>query len=417
MKTPLSGARRAVLLGTGAMAIAAPFRRALAQTAVSERLAYVGSYTPNGEGITLWRVNAETGAMSLAKSFGGIENPSWIALDAGRRVLYAVNENEPSGAVSAFAVDKTTGALAFINKVDSRGKWPCHISVHASGKFVLVANYGGGSVAVLPILANGGVGDPTDLVTDTGPLNPATAADSPPGNFSPSDHAGPRMHMVQCDPSGRFVIANDAGRDRTLIWTLDLATGKLVPAATPSVASTPGSAPRHFVFSEDGLVFYNLHEQDGILTVSDFDPATGALSQKQAISVLPKGFAGSNVCSELALSPNGRFMYAGCRGHNSISVLAVGDGGRLTWAGEAWTRSDIPRSFSIDPAGRFLFVCNQKGELDDLVHDGCGIGRARVHRPVRSGRQPCLHGVPGVAQFGGPWPVLRNRPGSPGSPG
>ena len=357
--------RRGVLLGGGAViaaAASAPSRRALAQSQPGERLAYVGCYTPEGEGIVLFRINTATGAMTQVKVFSGISNPSWIELDAQRRVLYATNEDEPTGGVSAFAVDHANGDLTLINKVDSRGKWPCFLSVHPSGKFVLVANYGTGNIVVLPILPSGGLGEPTDNQSDTGPLHTAKPTDNPPGNFAPSDHGGPRMHMVQADPSGRFVIANDAGLDKTLIWTLDLSTGKLAPAATPSVASTPGSAPRHFAFSRDGQVFYNLHEQDGVLTVADFDLDTGAMKEKQSISVLPKGFAGSNLCSELAVTPDGRFVYAASRLNDAVAVLAVGKDGTLTWAGEAWTHADYPRSFAISPDGRFLFSCNQKGD-------------------------------------------------------
>ena len=317
MTDVISITRRGLMIGgsavAGAVAATSSAKRALAQGGATERLAYVGCYTPPGEGIVLYRVNAHSGAMTQVKVFSGISNPSWIALDPLHRVLYAVNEDEPSGGVSAFTVDHATGDLKLINKVDSHGKLPCHLSVHPSGKFVLVANYGTGNVSVFPILANGGLGDLTDMESDTGPLNPAKAADNPPGNFAPSDHTGPKMHMIQTDPSGQFVIANDAGLDKTLIWTLDLQTGKLTPAATLSVPSTPGSAPRHFAFLPNGRIFYNLHEQDGIVTVSDFDPKTGAMKEKQSISVLPKGFGGSNLCSELAVSPDGRFVYAAAR--------------------------------------------------------------------------------------------------------
>jgi hypothetical protein len=232
MTDVISITRRGLIGGSavaGAVAATSSAKRALAQGGPTERLAYVGCYTPPGEGIVLYRVNADTGAMTQVKVFSGISNPSWIALDPLHRVLYAVNEDAPSGGVSAFTVDHASGDLKLINKVDSHGKWPCHLSVHPSGKFVLVANYGTGNVSVFPILANGGLGDLTDTESDTGALNPPKAADNPPGNFAPSDHTGPKMHMIQSDPSGQFVIANDAGLDKTLIWTLDLQTGKLTP--------------------------------------------------------------------------------------------------------------------------------------------------------------------------------------------
>ncbi|MDA8252476.1 MAG: lactonase family protein [Rhodospirillales bacterium] len=351
--------RRRMLAGSGAAALMLlTARRGRAQP--GEHLAYVGSYTPEGKGITLWRANTGNGVMTLLNTFA-TENPSWIALDAQSRVLYAVNENEPEGGVTAFAVDRSSGALRQINAVSSRGKWPCHLSVHPSGKFVLVANYGTGTVAVLPIAENGALGEASDVQGDPGPLNPAQAADSPPGQTAPSDHAGPHMHMVESDPQGRFIIVNDAGRDRILRYTLDLATGKLAPAAVPPVATEPGSAPRHFVFHPNGRILYDLQEQDGMVTAYDYDPETAGLKEKQTLAVLPPGFAGSFLASELAISPDGHFLYAAVRLHDAISILSVAEDGRLTRIGEAWTRADYPRSFTIAPDGNMVFACNQRG--------------------------------------------------------
>ena len=350
--------RRRLLAGTGAAAMLLAARRAAAQP--PEHLAYVGSYTPEGKGITLWRVNTGNGAMTLLNTFE-TENPSWLALNPQGRVLYAVNENEPEGGVTAFAVNHATGALTKINSVSSKGKWPCFVSVHPTGKFVLVANYGTGTVAVFPVQENGALGEASDVQGDPGPLNPAHAADSPPGQTAPSDHAGPHMHMVESDPQGRFIIVNDAGRDRILRFTLDLATGKLAPASVPPVATEPGAAPRHFVFHPNGRTLYNLQEQDGKVTVYDYNPETAAMKEKQSVSVLPPGFAGSFLASELAISADGHFVYAAVRLHDAIAVMAVGEDGKLTRIGEAWTRADYPRSFTLSPDGNMLFACNQRG--------------------------------------------------------
>jgi 6-phosphogluconolactonase len=351
--------RRLFLGGAGGAALLLAGSRARAQTG-PERLAYVGSYTPEGKGITLWRVNTGNGAMTLVSTFE-TENPSWITLDPQGRVLYAVNENEPEGGVTAFAVDRSSGALTKINSVSSRGKWPCHLSVHPSGKFAFAANYGTGTVAVFPLQPNGALGEASDVVGDPGPAAPAQAADSPPGQTAPSDHAGPHMHMVQSDPQGKFIIVNDAGRDRILRYTLDLTTGKLAPAAVPPVATEPGAAPRHFVFHPNGRIFYNLQEQDGMVTVYEYDPDTAGMKEKQSVSVMPPGFAGSFLASELAISSDGHFIYAATRLHDAISVLSVAEDGRLTRIGEAWTRGDYPRSFTLSPDGTMLFACNQRG--------------------------------------------------------
>ena len=348
--------RRAMLAGAAGTAL---FARA-ARAQPTEHLAYVGSYTPEGKGISLWRVNTGNGAMAQVNMFE-TENPSWMALDPQGRVLYAVNENEPEGAVTAFAVDRASGTLTRINSVSSRGKWPCHLSVHPSGKFAFAANYGTGTVAVFPLGADGALGEASDIVGDPGPLDPAQAADSPPGQTAPSDHAGPHMHMVASDPQGRFVIVNDAGRDRILRFTLDLSSGKLTPAQTPPVATEPGAAPRHFAFHPNGRVLYNLQEQDGMVVMYDYNTETAAMTEKQSVSVLPPGFAGSFLGSELAVSSDGRFVYAATRLHDAISVLSVAEDGKLTRIGEAWTRGDYPRSFALSPDGAMLFSCNQRG--------------------------------------------------------
>jgi 6-phosphogluconolactonase len=361
--------RRSVIAASGALAVARAWPSAAEQArpASREMLAYVGTYTPNGEGIYLCNVNLQTGALSVRKVFKDIQNPSWLALAPNGQHLYALSEIDnygggKNGSVTAFAVDRENGELTRINTVSSQGSTPAHLSVHPSGEYVLVANYFGGSVAVLPIQSNGGLGEATDVHVNSGPLNPPRAADDPPGNFAPSDHSGPRVHMVEADPTGRFVIANDAGLDQTFIFTLDLQSGKLSPAETPSVAAPPGSAPRHFVFHPNGRFFYNLHEQDSMLAAYDYDSRTGRMTAKNTVSILPRGFAGSNLASELAISHDGRFLYAGNRLHDTIAIISVRPDGRVEWTGEEWVRADYPRSFAIDPAGNFLFSCNQRGD-------------------------------------------------------
>ena len=358
------------LVATGAALGAAMLLPAAAQQrrpAPREILAYIGTYTPNGEGIYLCAMNPASGTLTLRNTFKDIENPSWLALDPSRRYLYALSEVDnfggaKNGSVSAYTINRANGDLTRLNVVSSQGSTPAHLSVHPSGKYVFVAIYFGGSVAVLPVQPNGALGDATDVHFDSGPHNPARAADDPPGNFAPSDHSGPRVHMVEADPSAQFVIANDAGLDQTFIWTLDLQSGKLAPAQTPAIAAPPGSAPRHFVFHPNGRLFYNLHEQDSMLAAYDYNPATGGMALKQTISVLPRGFAGSNLASELAISRDGRFIYAGNRLHDTIAIIAVREGGRIEWLGEEWVRADYPRSFAIDPTGDWMFSCNQRGD-------------------------------------------------------
>lgn len=338
--------------------------------------AYVGSYSSpqgaegakgNGSGIYLFEMNPATGELKQREVFADGSNPSWLALNPAKTHLYAANETGTfqgarSGSVSAFAVDRASGKLAAVNEVSSEGGGPAHLSVHPSGKYVLVANYAGGTVAVLPVRADGGLGAATDVKNDEGAVGPANAASAPRGSFAISGHDRAHAHMIHSDPSGRFVLSSDLGMDRILIWKFDEKAGKLSPNDPPSVAVPPGDGPRHFVFHPNGRWLYSLQEEGSTLMLFDYDAAKGRLAARQTVSSLPKGFAGTNFTSEVRVSGDGRFVYAANRLHDSIAVFAVGTEGKLTFAGETWTRGDYPRSFTIDPTGNFLYSCNQRAD-------------------------------------------------------
>jgi 6-phosphogluconolactonase (cycloisomerase 2 family) len=264
--------------------------------------------------------------------------------------------------VASYAIDPQTLRLTRIGIVSSQGNGPAHLSVHPSGKFVFVANYGGGSVALFPVGTNGALGEASDVRPSVGPRHHARAIDDPTGQFAVSDHEGPHIHMVATDRSGQFVIANDAGLDLTLVWRLDAAAQRLLPADTPVALAPPGSAPRHFAFHPNGRIFYNLYEQDARIAVYDYDPQNGSLRPKQTISTLPPKFAGSNLASEILVSGDGRFVYAANRVHNAIMLFAVQSDGELKAVAETWVHSDAPRSLALDPGGELLYCCNQKGD-------------------------------------------------------
>jgi 6-phosphogluconolactonase (cycloisomerase 2 family) len=329
--------------------------------------AYVGTYTPNGGGIYLFRVDAVSGALTQLQVFDDIRNPSWLALNPAQNRLYAISEIDNfretrGGAVVAYAVDPATMQIKRLNAVSSGGANPSYISVHPSGKFAFVANYGGGNVAVFPIASDGSLGEASDIRPGVGARHRARAVDDPPGQFAISDHDSPHPHMVACDASGQFVIANDAGLDLTLVWRLDAQAGRLLPADAPVVAAPSGSAPRHFVFHPNGRIFYNLYEHDAKIAVYDYEAARGAMKFKQSITTLPPKFAGSNLSSEIIMTADGRFLYTSNRLHNSIAVFAVAADGQLRSVAENWVHADSPRNISIDPSGEFLYSCNQKGD-------------------------------------------------------
>jgi len=329
--------------------------------------AYVGTYTPNGGGIYLFLIDRATGEFAQLQVVDDIRNPSWLAVNPAENRLYAVSEidnydGSRNGVVKTYAIDAETRQLSRLGAVNSAGGTPAHVSVHPSGKFVFVANYGGGNVAVFPVAANGVLGDPSDVRPGVGARHPGRAADDPPGQFGVSDHDSPHPHMVAPDPSGQFIIANDAGLDLTLVWRFDPQAGRLLPADVPVIAAPSGAAPRHFAFHPNGRLFYNLYEHDAKVAVYDYDGATGTLRHKQTVSALPLKFAGSVLASEIKIAAAGRFLYVSNRLHGGLSVFAVADDGLLRLTSEAWSHADSPRCIAIDPGGDLLYSCNQKGD-------------------------------------------------------
>jgi 6-phosphogluconolactonase len=335
--------------------------------------AYVGTYTPNGGGIYLFRLDPATAALTQLQVIDDIRNPTWLALNPAQTRLYAVSEIDNyqgthSGAIVSYAIDNDSLQIKRIGAVSSGGSAPTYVSVHPSGKFVFAANYGGGSAAVFPVGSDGALGEATDVRPSVGPRHHVRGANDPPGQFAQSDHDSPHLHMVAADPSGQFVIANDAGLDLTLIWRLDTGAGKLLPAQVPVVPAPPGSAPRHFVFHPNGRVFYNLYEHDAKVAVYDYDASRGGMKLKQVVPSLPPKFAGSNLASEIIMTADGRFLYVANRLHNAVAIFGVAADGQLRAVAETWVHADSPRSLSIDPSGAFLYSCNQRGDSITSFH-------------------------------------------------
>lgn len=321
----------------------------------------------NGRGIHLFQVDRATGALTACGVYELGTSPSCLALNAAGTRLYSANETDRvgggnEGTVSVFAIDRTSGQLKLHNTVPSGGHGPTYVSVHPSGRFLLVANYFGGSVAVLPIRPDGGLGAATDVKVDAGTLGPTRATNAPPGSFAFSGHDRTHAHMIQADPAGRFVLHVDLGLDQIFLWKLDDTKGVLTPNDPPNISLPPGDGPRHFCFHPNGRWFYSIQEEGSNVVLFDYDPQHGRLAARQTISTLPPGFAGSNFCSEILVSADGRFLYAGNRLHDSIAIFSVGANGDLTYLTEEWTRGNYPRSFNFDPAGRFLYCCNQRGD-------------------------------------------------------
>jgi len=357
------------LRATVAVAVLAAMLGA-ANTAQAAR-AYIGTYTPDlvnpnayangkGEGIYLADIDDATGALSGLRLVAKDRSPSGLALSADHKFLYATNEIEAygpnkSGSVTAYAVDAKTGDLRKLNTVDSGGAGPCFVSIHASGKFVMVANYIGGSYAIFPIKPDGSLGEASDVVKPGGPTNSASAVDAPKGEYPSQPGRGSHGHMIASDPSGQYVVGDDAGRDNIFVWRLDTQTGKLVQVSVTKALA--GSAPRHFGFSSDGKTLYQIGEYNDRLTTYGF--ADGKLTQKgKSISALPDGYEGTASASRLLVSPNGRNVYSDNRGHNSIATFALAPDGLPTKLALTPIEGEHPRNLAVDPGNKFLYSLN-----------------------------------------------------------
>ena len=383
---PSGVSRRAFLKASSALTAASPLLtgqlQAQSAAAKGPLMAYVGTFSSplrdmlptqvdlppgNGRGIHLFQVNRTTGALTPSGVYELGTSPSCLALNLAGTHLYSANETDrvgdaKEGTVSAFAINRADGQLKLLNTVRSGGAGPTYVSLHPSGRFLLVANYFGGSVAVLPILADGRLGEASDVKNDAGKIGPTKATHAPPGSFAFSGHDRTHAHMIEADRSGRFVLHIDLGLDQIFVWKFDAQKGVLTPNDPPAISLPPGDGPRHFHFHPNGRWFYSIQEEGSTVVLFDYDPATGRLTARQTISTLPPGFAGSNFCSEILVSADGRFVYAGNRLHDSIGIFSVGKNGELTYLGEEWTRGNYPRSFNFDPTGQFLYCCNQRGD-------------------------------------------------------
>ena len=318
-------------------------------------LVYVGTYTTEqSKGIYAYHFDATTGQLASLGLAAETNNPSFLAVHPNQKFLYAVNEtgnfqNQKSGAVSAFAIDRRRGKLTLLNQVASGGADPCYVAVDKTGKYVLVANYSGGSVAVFPVLKGGRLGEATSVLQYQG-----TGA-------NPERQESPHAHWIDFSPDNRFAIAADLGLDRLDVYRFDSAKGSLVPNHPAVVQLKPGTGVRHFVFHPSARFAYAVSEMDSSVTSFSYDPARGALHELQTISMLPKDFSGKNDAAEIQVHPNGKFLYASNRGHDSIAVFSIDlKKGTLTPVEYVPTQGKAPRYFAIDPSGSRLFVANQK---------------------------------------------------------
>jgi 6-phosphogluconolactonase len=353
---------------------------------------YVGTYT-NGksqsEGIYLLELDLASGTLTSKGAVAKLKDPSFLAIHPSRKFLYAVNElgefqGKKGGGVSALAIDPATGGLKLLNQQSSVGSGPCHLSVDHTGKDVLVANYGSGSVACLPIHEDGTLGEASAFIQHEG-----KGAD-------PSRQSSPHAHSVNLDAANRFAFAADLGLDKVFVYRFDAGKGSLSPNDPPFARVAPLTGPRHFAFHPSGKFAYVIGEMANTVTAFSYDAASGILTEIQTITTLPTDFTGRSHTAEVQVHPSGKFVYGSNRGHNSIAIFAVDPAtGKLTAAGHEPTLGKNPRNFAIDPTGAYLLAENQDSDSIVLFKiDAATGGLTKVGEPVRIPRPVCIKMMP-----------------------
>jgi 6-phosphogluconolactonase len=317
---------------------------------------YIGTYSGV---IYQFHFERKTGKLKLVHTTKAGSNPSFLAIHPNGNFLYAVNEinnygSPKGGSVTAFSIDETTGELKKINVMQSGGPGPCHVSIDRSGNFVLVANYVGGSVEVIPIDKDGSLGAPTSFIQQKG------------SSTNAKRQGGPHAHYISVDLGNKYAFVPNLGADKLFVYKFDATTGTLSPNSPEFMKSPAGAGPRHFAFHPGGKFAYLLNELKGSIIAYSYEESTGTLEEKQLISTLPKSYRGGNLTAEIQVHPSGKFVYSSNRGNNTIAMFSVDETtGLLTSIGHQSTMGRTPRNFSLDPLGEYLIAANQFS--DDLA--------------------------------------------------
>ena len=360
--------RRVLLQSAGAFAAVGPAALTAARAGAQPRtnppqakpkspgamFAYVGAFTTperkgHGDGINVYRMDPASGTWTHVQVVP-LVNPSFLAVDRDQRFLYSVHADLDE--VSAYAIDKASGQLTPLNRQSCGGKNPVHLAVDPGNRFIVTANYGAGSVGVVPIEQDGTLGARTDLATLPGEPGP-----------NRKEQASSHPHECPFDHAGRFILVPDKGLDRVFVFLFDGAHGKLMPNDPPFVATREGAGPRHIAFHPTLPHAYVIDELDSTVTTYRYDPQRGSLQPVQVVPTIPPSFTGNNTGAEVAVAPSGRFVYGSNRGHDSIAIFAVDHAqGSLTPVGWEPTQGKTPRFFGLDPAANFLYAANQDSD-------------------------------------------------------
>jgi 6-phosphogluconolactonase len=322
----------------------------------SQYFAFIGTYTSktDSKGIYSVHFDSSTGGLTSVAVAAATQDPSFLTVAHSEKYLYAVNElsefdGKKSGAVTAYSLDPKSGKLTQLNQVPSGGADPCYVSFDKTGKYLLVANYTGGSVATFPVAADGRIGAVSAFVQHTG---------SGPNK---ERQEGPHAHYIATSFDNRFAFVVDLGLDEVVIYRFDPAKGSLTPNDPPFVKVAPGAGPRHLAFHPNAKFAYVLNEVNSTVTAFTYDSKNGSFSTLQTLSTIPKYFTGHNDTAEIVVHPSGKFLYTSNRGHDSIAEFTIDPAsGTLTPAGDFPTQGKTPRNFTLDPTGKFLLAANQE---------------------------------------------------------
>lgn len=353
---------------------------------------YIGTYTGrDSKGIYAYRFDAISGEVNPIGLVAESENPSFLAAHPSGRFLYAVNEidqfgGEKSGSISAFSIDRNTGNLTLLNRVSSLGTGTAHLSIDKTGRYLLVANYGGGSVAAFPIHDDGSLGKASSFVQHTG------------SSVNPERQTGPHAHEIVATNDNRFVLVPDLGLDEVLIYRFNAAKGSLSPNDPAFAKTAPGAGPRHVAVHPTGRFVYVVNEMQSTVSAFSYDAHAGSLRHIETLTTLPKDFTGQNSTAEILTDAKGRFLYLSNRGHDSIAVFAINPhNGTLSPVQDALTGGKTPRNFAIDPTGAWLFAANQESNTVTLFRVDSHTGRlTRTQSVLRTGKPVCVTFVPDV---------------------
>ncbi len=321
----------------------------------NDQFAFIGTYTRLGsEGIYTLRLDGETGELMHVSVATGLDNPSFVALDPSGDHLYAVSESSSfcgSGGVTAFSVNRSTGELTQINQQSTGGPGPCHLMVDATDSMVIVTNYAGGSVSAHPIAVDGSVGERTEFIQHEG------------SSINKRRQEQAHAHSVNIDPTNRYAFVCDLGKDQVLTYAMDVENARLSLAST--VDEVAGEGPRHFTFHPTNQQVYVLNELGCTITLYDLG-SDGTLTPVESVPTLPSDWDGDNTTADIHTSPDGAFVYASNRGHDSLVIYSVDQAtGKMTYVGHESTQGNTPRNFAITPDGKFLLAENQ--DSDSIV--------------------------------------------------